>query len=427
MRLPLRLAYDAVAGIAHAASRLAPAGESKLFRGLADRRGVVDRYREWATANRDPTRPLLWMHAPSVGEGLQARPVLQRMRGRRPNVQLAYTHFSPSAVAFAERLDVDFRDYLILDTTGDSAAAIEALRPTALVFSKLDVWPNLVSAAHYRRVRLGLISATLAERSTRRSGIARALLHDAYAALDAVGAVDLADADRLVALGVRQSAIEVTGDTRYDQVWERATSVDGNQTPLRTLASDRPTVVAGSTWPADEAVLLPAFAQLRRSSPDVRLIIAPHEPTAAHIEPIVSWARQTGAIVARLSDTMAGAADVVVVDQMGMLGDLYWLATIAYVGGGFHGAGLHSVLEPAAFGAPVLFGPRYQMSRDATLLLRSGGAISVADERAMVTTMTRWLKDESRRTDAGESARTVVREGLGAADRAFLLVERLMV
>jgi 3-deoxy-D-manno-octulosonic-acid transferase len=252
------------------------------------------------------------------------------------------------------------------------------------------------------------------------------LLHDAYAALDAVGAIDSSDADRLVQLGVRESAIEITGDTRYDQVWERASSVDRAQPPLRALTSVQPTVVAGSTWPADEAVLLPAFAQLLRSTPDLRLLIAPHEPTPAHLDPIMEWARSINRSVANLSDTMASAADIVVVDRTGVLGDLYALASIAYVGGGFHGAGLHSVIEPAAFGAPVIFGPRHQMSRDAGLLLSSGGAMSVSGERALVTTATRWLKDEALRREAGESARALVRDGLGAADRAFILVERLL-
>lgn len=426
MRRPLRLAYDAVTLIARAATSVAPEGDSKVLRSLRGRQGVLDRYRAWAATGRDATRPLLWMHAPSVGEGLQARPVLERMRKRRGDVQLIYTHFSPSAANFAAALDVDFRDYLVLDTPGDSAAALEAFRPTALVFSKLDVWPNLTDAARRRGARLGLISATLAEGSSRRSGLARAVLHDAYASLDAVGAIDAADADRLVELGVRQSAVEITGDTRYDQVWERATTVDREKPPLRSLISEQSTIVAGSTWPADEGVLLPAFGQLLRSTPDLRLIIAPHEPTPAHLAPIIEWARGTGRTVANLSDSMAAAADVIIVDRTGVLGDLYALASMAFVGGGFHAAGLHSVIEPAAFGAPVIFGPRHQMSRDAGLLLRSGGAMSVSDERTLVTTMSRWLKDDSKRREAGASARALVSEGVGAADRAYELVARLL-
>jgi 3-deoxy-D-manno-octulosonic-acid transferase len=426
VRLPLQLAYDAVARIARAATAIAPAGDSKLLTALADRRGIVERYRAWAATGRDVTRPLLWMHAPSVGEGLKARPVLQRMRQRRPAVQLAYTHFSPSAASFARGLDVDFRDYLVLDTRRDTAAAIDALKPTALVFSKLDVWPNLVNAARHRGVRLALISATLAPDSSRRSGVARALLRDAYASLDAVGAIDTADADRLIALGVRRAVIEVTGDAGYDQVWDRAASVRRDQPPIGALVSERPTIVAGSTWPADETVLLGAFAQLRRSTPDLRLIIAPHEPSAAHVLPLLEWAAREHITAVMLSDPRSDAADVVVVDRVGVLGDLYALAGVAYVGGGFHGAGLHSVIEPAAFGAPVVFGPRHQMSRDALLLTASGGGLSVSDERAFVTALSRWLKNPDARTAAGDCARQVVRAGLGAADRSFAIVDKVL-
>src|SRR5690242_15181591 len=166
------------------------------------------------------------MHAPSVGEGLQARPVLQLARQRHGELQLAYTHFSPSAESFARSLDVDFRDYLPFDSAEDARVALEALRPTALVFSKLDVWPTLTSQSHSLGVSLGLISATLARESTRRSRLAVALLEEAYGLLDAVGAIDADDAERLVQLGVRRDVITVTGDTRYDQVWQRAQAVD---------------------------------------------------------------------------------------------------------------------------------------------------------------------------------------------------------
>jgi 3-deoxy-D-manno-octulosonic-acid transferase len=366
------------------------------------------------------------MHAPSVGEGLMARPVIDRLRDERPGTQLAYTWYSPSAVTFAAGLDVDFRDYLPLDTVGDMAAALDALRPTALVYSKLDVWPNLTRIARARGVRLGLISGALAAGSSRRSGIARALLRDAYAALDAVGAVDASDADRLVELGVRRDAIEVTGDTRYDQVWARVASIATKEALLAPLRSERPLFVAGSTWASDEAVLLPAFVHIHRSAPEVRLLIAPHEPTPTHLAPIREWASRAGLRAATLSEPTAGAADVIIVDRVGVLGDLYALARIAYVGGGFHAAGLHSVLEPAAFGVPVLVGPAHGDSRDARALIAGGGAMAFSDQRSAVETITRWLRDEGARASAGLDARAVVEGGLGAADRSVALVERIL-
>jgi 3-deoxy-D-manno-octulosonic-acid transferase len=365
------------------------------------------------------------MHAPSVGEGLQARPVLELTRNRRPDVQLAYTHFSPSALAFVRGLDVDFRDYLPFDTPGDARVALDSLTPTALVFSKLDVWPLITREARARGVRLGLISATLARASSRRSRPAAALLREAYAALELVGAIDGADADRLVELGVAPHAIVVTGDTRYDQVWLRAQRIDRASPMLERLRDARPTLVAGSTWPADEAVLLTAFETVHRAT-NARLIIAPHEPTHDHVMPILQWAQHAKLQVARLDEPQHTTADVVIIDRVGVLGDLYALADVAFVGGGFHDAGLHSVLEPAAFGTPVLFGPRHHGSRDAALLAQRGGGAPATDEADLTKRLRVWLTDAAARREAGDYARALVRSGIGAAERSYALVDRLL-
>jgi 3-deoxy-D-manno-octulosonic-acid transferase len=422
----VQLGYGALAQLARGAAVVAPNSDSKFLRALRARRGIRDRYRAWGRAHRDRSRPLVWIHAPSVGEGLQARPVLELSRARRPDVQLAYTHFSPSAFAFARELDVDFRDYLPFDTPGDARVALESLAPTALVFSKLDVWPVITREARARGVRLGLISATLSRGSSRRSRTASALLHDAYAAHEVVGAIDDADADRLVQLGVRSNVIVITGDTRYDQVWSRAQRVDRASPMLTRLRDTRFTIVAGSTWPADETALLPAFESLRRGGAAARLIIAPHEPSAGHVTRLIEWAAGAGLTVARLDDAAAGSADVVVVDRLGVLGELYVLADIAFVGGGFHAAGLHSVLEPAAFGAPVLFGPKHENSRDAALLAQRGGGASVSNEADLVRRVRAWMSNTQARREAGDYARALVRSGLGAAERSFELVNRLL-
>jgi 3-deoxy-D-manno-octulosonic-acid transferase len=250
------------------------------------------------------------------------------------------------------------------------------------------------------------------------------LLGDAYRAIERVGAVDEGDAARLREQGVRADRINVTGDTRYDQVWARAKRPPASF--VESLRSSRPTLVAGSTWPPDEAHLFPAWLRIREKIPDARLIVAPHETTEAHLHPIEAWARSSGLNLARLDSADVSRADVVLVDRYGVLGDLYALADVAYVGGGFHSAGLHSVLEPAAFGAPVLFGPRNEKSRDAAKLIHSGGGAQINAAADLTIRLSDWLGSATARDAAGSLARDTVQRGLGAAERSFEMVTTLL-
>jgi 3-deoxy-D-manno-octulosonic-acid transferase len=417
----------------HLTAHIAQAGESKLMRSLAARRGVLQRVAAAAAAVRVPARPLIWMHAPSVGEGLQARPIAHQLRTLHPEVQQAYTFFSPSAEAFAQSVGADITDYLPFDGVREADAMLDALQPSLLVFVKLDVWPVLVERATVRGIPVALLSATLAARSGRMGVWSRLLLHEAYRSLRGVGAIDEVNGERLVRLGVRREVLEVTGDTRFDQVWARAQGVDRTRPVLRAMSSARPTLVAGSTWPADEAVLLRAFAPVLHEGAGEsrpRLIIAPHEPTPVHLTQIIDWARTAGVSCATMAqaeaDRTAAASDVIIVDRVGVLGDLYALADVAFVGGGFHAAGLHSVIEPAAFGAPVLFGPGHDMSREAGLLLAAGGARVVRDASDTAVALQEWLLAASARQLAGAAARAVVQTELGATERSVRLVQRLL-
>ncbi|MFL5539583.1 MAG: 3-deoxy-D-manno-octulosonic acid transferase, partial [Longimicrobiaceae bacterium] len=350
-------------------------GEGKLARGIRGRRGVVERMEAWARAHRDPARPLAWFHAPSVGEGHQARAVIEAFRALRPDAQVAYTFFSPSAEAFARAVPADFADYLPLDAAGEVRRALDALRPAVIAFSKYDVWPVLTREAKARGVRLLLLSATLPAASGRLRAPSRALLGPAYARLDAVAAIAEEDAERFGRLGVAEERRSVMGDARFDQVWARAGAVDRASPLLSPFGGfEGTTLVAGSTWLEDEKHLLPAVASLRKAGAALRLILVPHEPTPAHLAAAEGRMDALGLAHARLSSPSAASAEVVVVDRVGVLGELYALAEVAYVGGGFGSAGLHSVLEPAAFGAPVLFGPRHANAREAGELVAAGGA-----------------------------------------------------
>jgi 3-deoxy-D-manno-octulosonic-acid transferase len=422
----LRIPYALAGAVAQSLAYIVPDGDSKLQRGLVARRGILGRYRRWASASRDLSRPLVWFHAPSVGEGLQALPVIQLLRSRRPDVQIVYTHYSPSAESFARAAGADFADYLPFDSFGAAASAISTLRPTALVFSKLDVWPALTETAARSDVRIGVISATLPESSARRNDFARYALGDAYRSIDRVGAISDEDAERLRQQGVLSDRVSVTGDTRYDQVWARAHTPPSPFVVSLGSATARPTLIAGSTWPADEAQLMPAWIELRKTIPQARLIIAPHELTDGHIKSVVTWAAGNDLRFARAGDSGAAESDVILVDRYGVLGDLYALADVAYVGGGFHSAGLHSVLEPAAFGAPVLFGPRHANSRDASALLRWGGGFEVSAGEEIARLLPRFFGSSEARTAAGNAARAVVESGRGAAERSYQLVTDLL-
>lgn len=409
---------------------LAARGEGKLARGIRGRAGVLERLEAWARAHRDPARPLVWFHAPSVGEGLQARAVVQAFRARRPDAQVAYTFFSPSADSFARTVQADVADYLPLDLPGDVRRALEALRPDVIAFSKTDVWPVLNREAKARGVRLAMLSGTLPASSSRLGGPARALLAPAYARLDVAAAISPDDAERFGALGVPADRRRVMGDARFDQVWARARAVDRASPLLRPFGGfDGLTIVAGSTWPADEERLVPALAAIACTGQPLRAILVPHEPTAAHLDGLESRLRAAGiAPVVRLSQVEAGAAPgmTVVVDRVGVLGDLYALADVAYVGGGWGTAGLHSVLEPAAFGVPVLFGPRHANAREAAELIARGGAFELAGDGPATVRLLPLVQDAARRRAAGNAARAHVQASLGAAERGADIIESLL-
>jgi len=359
--------------------------------------------------------------------------VLESLRAERPQWHLVYTFFSPSAERLARTLPVDFTDYLPFDRAADVAAALDALRPSALVFSKLDVWPELTLAARRRGTKLGLISATVALDSSRLRWPARRWAEPAYRALDRVGTISEDDGRRLQQLGARREAIEVTGDTRYDSVAERAERFDRTREPFARLAvfpAGTFTLVAGSTWPADEAVVLPAFVDLLAQVPAARLVLAPHEPNPDHLALIAERARHLKLPrPVRLSQLEhVSPSPVIVVDRVGILADLYALADVAFVGGGYTRAGLHSVLEPAVFGVPVTVGPHWHMSRDAALLIERGGAVALpADGRHPLHSQCLvWYHDPAARRKAGQAGKQLVQQGRGAAERTTALVRELV-
>jgi 3-deoxy-D-manno-octulosonic-acid transferase len=414
-------------------SAVAPAAgivSARLRRAVGARRQAGERLIDWARTTRDETRPLLWFHAPSVGEGLQAEAVLRHVRRLRPDCQAVYTHFSPSAEDFARRLEVDAADYLPYDLPGNVDRLLTALRPDLLVFAKLDLWPELATRAAAAGTQVAIVAATVGTGSGRLRWPARILLAPGYESVSAAAAVSAEDGARLARLGVAADRIRVLGDPRFDSVLEKVQAITPGD-PLLRIGELGATMVAGSTWPADEAVLLQALAQLRRSQPEARLIVVPHEPTDEHLRALDRRASDLGLPQpARLSGGGAYTAQLLLVDRMGALATLYGGGAMAYVGGGFGHAGLHSVLEPAAWSVPVAFGPNWTNSRDASLLLEAKAAVALPGGgtqkavNALERQWTVWLGNVAARKEQGRRAREVVERGLGASERtAEMLLE----
>lgn len=423
MNRAARLLYGAAGQLSRVAPLLTPPGGSRLALALRARRELTGRFREWAAKSRDRSRPLVWLHGASVGEGLQAKPVLRLLRARRPDAQIVYTFFSPSGRQLAGTMDADYADYLPFDNAADMDATLDALRPTLIVFSKLDVWPVLVERARLKGVALALISGTLPSHSRRLAGVGGAFARDAYLSLDVIGAASADDAARFAATGIPPVRIEVTGDTSYDQVLARAASASSSRL-VEGLLSSRFTLVAGSTWPSDHRVLFPAWERVKQRDSRARMIIAPHDLSDRHLGAIEAWARPLYTH-ARLSEPDAARAEVLIVDRYGVLGDIYGVADVAYVGGGLHGPGLHSVVEPAAFGRPVIYGSTHARRRDAGLLRAAGGAVAIDSADALERAISGWLPEAKRKT-AGANALAVVRREAGASEKTYALLVALM-
>ena len=424
-----RVLYHTLQRLLRASTPLVGGGTSKVARGISGRRGAAEGLVAWA-GHTSPAGSRVWFHAPSVGEGLQARAVMEALQARVPTMTPLFTHFSPSAEGFARSIPAGWSGYLPWDVPEEMAPALDALAPDLLVFTKTEVWPTLVEEASARRVPVALVAGSVPPGAGRARWPARAFLRPAWAGLSLVAAVDEADARGFRILGAQPETIHVTGDPGVDSAVARVRGGDPDAPYLRPFRADpRPTLVAGSTWRSDMAVLVPAFLRLRRRVPDARLVVAPHEPSERVVSALVRAMTAQGCQARSLTqveeDGVQGV-DVVLVDRVGILARLYGLGRVAYVGGGFHRAGLHSVVEPAAAGVPVLFGPGHANARAAAALLTVGGGREAGGSEALAEALVSWFVDASAHDYAASAALGYIDGHLGAADRTAALLEPLL-
>jgi 3-deoxy-D-manno-octulosonic-acid transferase len=388
--------------------------------------------------------------------------VIEVLRGRIPGLRVVFTFFSPSAEVFSGNFPAEVCAYLPWDLPEVMGSALDAVQPTMIVFTQREVWPTLAHEAAARDVPTVLVAGTLPEGAGRLSWAGRILLAPAFGSLRSVAAVSEEDADRFGRLGVSRECVTVTGDPGIDAARDHVAVIDPNALHMRIFGDHRerdyprgehprdersrdddpqgehaqngggPILVAGSTWPSDVDVLLPALARVRESAPGLRIVLVPHEPDGCDFEELGrrlvadGWALARLGEVERIHGPTERAPDAVLVDRVGVLADLYSLAAVAYVGGGFHGDGLHSVLEPAASGVPVLIGPRYHASVHATRLLAVGGARVVTDADVLAHTLLEWLEAPKKKEAHGRRAMDYIEDHLGSAERTADLIARIV-
>jgi len=397
----------------------------KLRRTFRARRNIRERWTETAPRGLRP----IWFHVASVGEYEQARPVISALEKNFPDVAVAITFTSPSGYDYAIKQErpngegnVCFMEYLPLDFQHNARFSLDVLDPRLIVFVKFDLWPNLIWEAARRGIPSLLIDATLSENSYRNSAAGRMFYRAVYPYLERILAISDGDAGRFVECAPSHSGISVIGDTRFDRVAER--KLNGNGKHIDVDVGDRLVIVAGSTWPKDELHLLPSLARMASERDDLYVILAPHEPSISHVAELSAWARSNGFESSTLSQSSFSSARTgnraLIVDSVGVLAEMYRYGDIAYIGGAFS-TGVHSVIEPAIMGMPVMFGPLHQNSLEAIELLRQDAAFSVSNVEDM-TSRLRSL-DNGIRDRMGGHARAYVESKLGATDLCMATID----
>ncbi len=368
-------------------------------------------------AFKEEKRPVIWMHCASLGEFEQGRPVLEALREKHLEYAFLLTFFSPSG--YEVRKDyagTDYVFYLPHDTPANAADFIRITRPVLALMVKYDLWLHYLEALKAAEIPVVLFAA----RFTPKHGFFRwygSVQRRMLRLLTHIFVQDEASQKLLQENGF--NAVSVAGDTRFDRVAEAAKTAAEHPT-LLAFAQGAPLLIAGSTWPQDEALLEQILPQL---PPEWKLVIVPHEVDEAHLQKIETL---FGKDILRWGDVDKRETRVLLVDRVGLLLQLYKSATIAYLGGGFGRAGVHNVLEPAAMGAPVIHGPIFHQFLEAEELVRQGGAEVVKNAAETEVAFHCWTTDEKARKKAGEKARQYVQLQRGATEKIVRFLEKFL-
>lgn len=301
-----------------------------------------------------------WIHAAS-GEIEYARPVIRELKNKFPDIPIIVTFSSPSAKKILKALaDVDAWGSLPWDFEKDCDAFLEKWRPRCWLIARTDVWPVMAECCHKKEIPSLLFSATFASNSSRLSGPSAKVTAWALNQLSEIHCVSELDVKQLDRL-LLQVPIHVGGDTRFDQVFHRLQHPKPIKKELHPTSGTK-VLIAGSTWPEDEKVLLHAFSDVKSHC---KLIIAPHEIHESHLKPLTEELKSLGLSYCLYSTAVTWHhEDVLIIDQVGVLAEIYTWGSFAFVGGSFRKQ-VHSVMEPLAAGLPVIVGPYHHNNREA--------------------------------------------------------------
>lgn len=415
----LRLIYAIVLLPVVLAAMAAAPFKPKLRAALSGRKGWRGGFGR-ALAGRDPGAPLVWFHVASAGEFLQAEPIMAALRGE--GVQLAVTLSSPSGLKWLERIrdwpELVWSGLLPLDFPWNAARMLEGLRPAAMVYVQAELWPGLLMEARRRGVPQLLIAARIGRGVNYRARPPLSWLYRyLYGSLQAIACISQRDRRGIAEIVPAHPRLEVTGDPGIETVLRRL-----EEAPLPPVINSwrprgAPLLVIGSSWPADEEVILATVRGACIEWPGMKVILAPHEPEEARLLAMEEALSELAPVRLSAAEKAEPPPEcrVILVDSVGRLAALYKAGSIAYVGGGFL-TGVHNVAEPAACGLPVIFGPRYGGSAVARALLEAGAAFKVSDSKEFQRVLEPLLTDKHRRGVVGQRAGGLIKEMAGAVE-----------
>lgn len=357
-------------------------------------------------AELHPEDRLIWVHAASLGEFEQGRPIIESIRKTAPEYKILLSFFSPSGYEVRKNYEgADYVCYLPPDFPRNARRFVDIAEPEMVFFIKYEFWFNYIYYISQKEIPLYFVSAIFRKSqhffSFYGGWFRRQLRRVSWFFVQNEESLKL-----LSSVGVKHASI--SGDTRFDRVWEVAQQ-RRDFPPVSAFCGDKPVLLAGSTWPPDEEILLQF---INRYPGSFRLIIAPHEIHHDRIDSLSKRMKVKTIKYSALSADQETDADVLFIDNIGILLHLYQYARVAYIGGGF-GKCIHNILEAATFGTPVIFGPRYHKFAEARDLISLGGAFCVHDAEELKTKAYELLTDDISHGKASSTCSAYVEQKRG--------------